>query len=209
LTQRIWVRIEQGRERWNVLRHPFYRRWSAGELSRQELARYSGQYRHAVRAIAAASEAAAEIAPERPELRRHAFEERDHVALWDGFVEAAGGSVADAPTPETQECVRAWSQSRAVSARGDDLLARLVRLYAIESGQPAISRIKRQGLVGCYGVIDGPGTAYFRLHERRDAEHAAEARELIEELAAEGDEDELAAAAEATLRANWRLLDGV
>jgi pyrroloquinoline-quinone synthase len=209
LTQRIWERIEEARERWNVLRHPFYRRWSAGELSREELARYSGQYRHAVRAIAAASEAAADAAPARPELRRHAVEERDHVALWDGFVEAAGGSVADAPTPETQECVRAWSQSRAPTARGDELLARLVRLYAIESGQPAISRIKRQGLVGCYGFIDGPGTAYFRLHERRDAEHAAEARGLIEELAAEGDEDELAAAAEATLRANWRLLDGV
>ena len=105
--------------------------------------------------------------------------------------------------------MRAWSQSRPVTARGDDLLARLVRLYAIESGQPAISRIKRQGLVGCYGFTDGPGTAYFRLHERRDAEHAAEARGLIEELAAEGDQDELAAAAEATLRANWRLLDGV
>jgi pyrroloquinoline-quinone synthase len=209
LTQRIWERIEEARERWNVLRHPFYRRWSAGELSREELARYSGQYRHAVRAIAAASEAAAAAAPARPELRRHAVEERDHVALWDGFVEAAGGSVADAPTPETEECVRAWSQSRAPTARGDELLARLVRLYAIESGQPAISRIKRQGLVGCYGFTDGPATAYFRLHERRDAEHAAEARGLIEELAAEGDQDELAAAAEATLRANWRLLDGV
>ena len=209
MTQRIWERIEEARERWNVLRHPFYRRWSAGELSREDLARYSGQYRHAVRAIAAASEAAADAAPERPELRRHAVEERDHVALWDGFVEAAGGSVADPPTPETEECVRAWSQSRAVTARGDDLLARLVGLYAIESGQPAISRIKRQGLVGCYGFTDGPGTAYFRLHERRDAEHAAEARGLIEELIAEGDQDELAAAAEATLRANWRLLDGV
>ena len=34
-------------------------------------------------------------------------------------------------------------------------------------------------------------------------------RELIEELAAQGDEDELAAGAEAVLRANWRLLDGV
>ena len=209
MTQRIWERTEEARERWNVLRHPFYRRWSAGELSPEDLARYSGQYRHAVRAIAAASEAAADAAPEHPELRRHAVEERDHVALWDGFVEAAGGSVADPPTPETEECVRAWSQSRAVTARGDDLLARLVRLYAIESGQPAISRIKRQGLVGCYGFTDGPGTAYFRLHERRDAEHAAEARGLIEELAAEGDQDELAAAAEATLRANWRLLDGV
>jgi pyrroloquinoline-quinone synthase len=209
LTQRIWERIEESRERWNVLRHPFYRRWSAGELSREELARYSGQYRHAVGAIAAISEAAADAAPGRPELRRHAAEERDHVALWDGFVEVVGGSTGDAPTPETQECVRAWSQSPAARVGDDDLLARLVRLYAIESGQPAISRTKREGLVGRYGFAEGPGTAYFRLHERRDAEHAAQARGLIEELSGEGDEDQLAAAAEAALRANWRLLDGV
>jgi pyrroloquinoline-quinone synthase len=208
LTQRIWVRIEQARERWNVLRHPFYRRWSAGELSREELARYSGQYRHAVQAIATISKAAADVAPERPELRRHAVEELDHVMLWDGFVEAAGGCAADAPTPETEECVRAWSDSSAQTG-GDDLLTGLVRLYAIESGQPEISRIKRQGLVDRYGFTDGPGTAYFRLHERRDTQHAAEARELIEELAAQSDEDELAAGAEAVLRANWRLLDGV
>ena len=97
----------------------------------------------------------------------------------------------------------------ATDAGGGDLLASLVTLYAIESGQPEISRTKRQGLVGRYGFADGAGTAYFRVHERRDAEHAAEARELIEELAAGGDEDALAAAAEAALRANWRLLDGV
>ena len=209
MTQTIWERIEQGRERWNVLHHPFYRRWSAGELSRDELARYSGQYRHAVRAIAAVSEAAAEVAPERPELRRHAVEERDHLTLWDGFVEAAGGCAADAPTPETQECVHAWLDSPAARPGGDELLARLVRLYAIESGQPEISRIKRQGLVDRYGFTEGPGTAYFRLHEQRDADHAAQARELIEELAAQSDEDDLAAGAEAVLRANWRLLDGV
>ena len=201
MTQRIWQRIEQGRERWNVLRHPFYRRWSAGDLSRQELARYSGQYRHAVQAIAEVSDAIADAAPERPELRRHAAEEREHVALWDGFLTAAGGSVDD-PTAETAGCVRAWTDDH-------DLLGRLVTLYAIESGQPEISRTKREGLVGPYGFADGEGTAYFQVHEARDAEHAAEARALIEELAGEGDEERLAADAEAAFRANWRLLDGV
>src|SRR5438046_3761378 len=70
-----WSRLEDARERWNVLRHPFYRRWSAGELSAEELARYSGQYRHAVEAIAGLSEAAAEAAVDRPELCAHAEEE--------------------------------------------------------------------------------------------------------------------------------------
>ena len=116
MTQRTWDRIEEARERWNVLRHPFYRRWSAGELTREELARYSGQYRHAVRAIATVSEAAADAAPERPQLQRHAAEERDHVALWDGFVEAAGGA---SPTPRPPRprsaCVR--GRNRGPSAR--------------------------------------------------------------------------------------------
>ena len=202
MTERLWNRIEEARERWNVLRHPFYRRWSAGELSAGELARYSGQYRQAVMAIASISEAAARAAPERPRLRSHADEERDHVSLWDEFLAAAQGSAGDPPTPETAECVRAWSWA-------GDLLGSLVSLYAIESGQPEISRIKRRGLVRSYGFADGPGTAYFRVHERRDATHAGEARGLLEELAGEADEDRLASAAEATLRANWRLLDGV
>jgi pyrroloquinoline-quinone synthase len=201
--QGIWERIEEARERWNVLCHPFYRRWSGGELSRGDLARYAGQYRHAVVAIGALSkEAVADAAPARSDLLRHAAEEREHVTLWDGFVEAAGGSAGDPPTAETEQCVRAWS------AR-DDLLGRLVTLYAIESGQPEISKTKRDGLLEHYGFADGPGTAYFRVHERRDADHAAQGRALIEELASASNEDALAVAAEAAFRANWRLLDGV
>jgi pyrroloquinoline-quinone synthase len=198
----IWERIERSRERWDVLRHPFYQRWSAGELTAEELARYSGQYRHAVEAIATMSDSAAEAEPQREELRRHAAEELGHVRLWDGFVDAAGGSTADAPTPETAECVRTWTAD-------SDGLETLARLYAIESGQPEISRTKRDGLLGRYGFEDGAGTAYFRVHETRDVEHAAEARELIEDLAGDDDADRLVAAAESAFRANWRLLDGV
>lgn len=198
----VWERIERSRERWDVLRHPFYQRWSAGELSAEELARYSGQYRHAVEAIATMSEFVADAQPEHVELRRHAAEEHGHLRLWDGFVEAAGGSPADAPTPETAECVRTWTAD-------SDAIEMLARLYAVESGQPEISRTKREGLLDRYGFEDGAGTAYFRVHETRDVEHAAEARELIGELAGEGDDDRLVAAAESAFRANWRLLDGV
>jgi pyrroloquinoline-quinone synthase len=202
LSESIWERIDSSRERWDVLRHPFYRRWSEGELSDEELARYSGQYRHAVTAIATMSGAAADALPEHRDLRRHAAEEIGHVRLWDGFVEAAGGDATDAPTPETAECVRIWT------ADGDPL-ATLARLYAIEDSQPAISRTKLAGLLGPYGYSDSAGTAYFRVHEARDSEHAAEVRELISELADEADADRVVAAAEGALRANWRLLDGV
>src|SRR5918994_1244824 len=79
LSTAIWDRIEDARGDWNVLCHPFYERWSAGELTLGELARYSGQYRHAVGAIATMSSAASAAAPDRPELARHAEEERAHL----------------------------------------------------------------------------------------------------------------------------------
>jgi pyrroloquinoline-quinone synthase len=138
----------------------------------------------------------------RPELERHAEEERDHVALWDDFVEAAGGRTADAATPETTHCARSWSQEA-------DLLACLVSLYAIESGQPAISKTKREGLAAHYGIGDGPGNEYFRVHEEADVDHAAEGRTLIEAHLADADPEALVAAAESVFKANWRLLDGV
>jgi pyrroloquinoline-quinone synthase len=202
LNATIWERIETSRQRWNVLEHPFYQRWSDGELTREELSRYSGQYRHAVEAIATLSAAAADALPDHDELRRHAAEELGHVRLWDGFVDAVGGETNAAPTPETASCVQDWA--------GDgDELELLGRLYAVEVSQPAISRTKREGLIERYGFEDGPGTSYFRVHEGRDVEHAAEVRELVSELATDADADRIVAAAERAYEANWRLLDGV
>lgn len=202
-TASVWDRIEEARSRHDVLQHPFYTRWSAGELSAEELADYSGQYRHAVAAIADASAVAAAALPERPELAAHAAEEREHIALWDGFVDAVGGRT-DAPArPETRECVEVWADR-------DGALTALARLYAVESGQPAISATKLEGLAEHYGVADGAGTRYFTVHRGRDVEHAAEGRALLEELIeTPEDEDAVVAAAEAAFAANWRLLDGV
>jgi pyrroloquinoline-quinone synthase len=202
LKRTIWERIDERRSRWDVLQHPFYQRWSNGELTREELGRYSGQYRHAVDAIATLSAAAADALPDHEELRRHAAEERGHLRLWDGFVDATGGDADATPTTETAACVSAWSGH-------GDALELLARLYAVEVAQPAISRTKREGLTQRYGFAEGPGTAYFKVHEGRDVEHAAEVRELIEGLASDADADRLVAAAESAYEANWRLLDGV
>ncbi len=202
----FWTELEGVHARWNVLEHPFYVRWSNGELSPEELARYSGEYRHAVVALADAAASAARVAgPElRPELERHAAEEASHVALWDGFVRATGGDVSAPAADETRACARAWAGD------GDrPLMESLVALYAIESGQPAISETKLTGLREHYGVEDGEGTEYFELHATLDHEHAAAGRRLIEERLGGADAEALLAEAESVLRANWRLLDGV
>jgi pyrroloquinoline-quinone synthase len=204
VSRSVWERIEESRANHNVLEHPFYLRWSAGELSRDELARYAGQYRHATEALARICRETAEAAPSRrrAEIEAHAVEEESHVGLWDGFVEAAGGEIGAEPTPETADCVSEWTAP-------DGYLGRLARMYAIESGQPEISRVKREGLARFYGIDGGPGTDYFRVHEEADHAHAEEARGLIEEAMTPADEDALVAAAESAFRANWRLLDGV
>ena len=166
-------RLDQARGAVNVLEHPFYVRWSAGELSAEELATYAAQYRRAVVALARASELAAEKAgpAHAAGLRAHAEEERAHVELWEQFARAAGAppaqNAASVPPAETEECVTAWTA-------GEDLLEHLAVLYAIEAGQPEISRTKIEGLTAHYGYTEeGPAAEYFRLHELRDCEHAA------------------------------------
>jgi pyrroloquinoline-quinone synthase len=200
----VWDRIEERRARYDVLEHPFYVRWSAGELTREELASYAGQYRHATEALARLCHQAIDRAPaeHRTEMATHASEEADHIRLWDDFVAAAGGEIGVQPTPETAECVHVWT------APGD-YLAHLARMYAIESGQPEISRIKREGLARFYGIDGGPGSEYFLVHEQSDHAHAEESRKLIEEAIRLEDEDAVVEAAESAFRANWRLLDGV
>jgi pyrroloquinoline-quinone synthase len=192
------ARIDEARARWNVLDHPFYRRWERGELNRDELGYYAGQYRHAVVALAEAAETATPLAG--PE---HAAEEQAHVALWDDFAAELGIVGTREPNADTAACAQAWSGA------GDELEA-LAILYAVESGQPDVSRTKLTGLAEHYGIgVESPAAAYFALHAERDVEHAAESRLLLEQRAGAEDEDRLVAAAEGALRGNWRLLDGV
>ena len=201
----LWSRLADVQSRWNVLEHPFYTRWSRGELTRDELALYAGQYRHAVVALAGATDAAARAADgaDHAELAAHAGEEAAHVSLWDAFAGAAGTEGEVAAEPETAECAAAWE------GEGRDFAGHLVALYTIESAQPAISRVKADGLREHYGFDAGPATAYFDLHAERDVEHAADGRAMLEGRLDAADEDALVAEAERVLRGNWTLLDGV
>jgi pyrroloquinoline-quinone synthase len=208
----VLVRLDETRSAINVLEHPFYERWSAGELSATELSRYAGEYRHAVVALANASAQAAESASEelRPGLQRHADEEAAHVALWEQFERATTEHAVDEQPllAETRACVQTWTA-------GEDLLEQLAVLYAIEASQPQISTTKLQGLTAHYGFSEeGPATEYFKVHESLDVEHARQARELITQLMSEVENPEdqaqrMVRRASEALRGNWLLLDGV
>lgn len=188
----LFERLQAVSDRWNVLRHPFYRRWEMGELRRDELAYYAGEYRHAVVALAELASTASDAG--------HAAEETAHVELWDDFARAVGSDLDRPPSAETAACVSAWSGEGAEGAAA---------LFAIESAQPEISRTKLEGLRRWYGFeANTQGTRYFELHAERDHEHAELSRRVLER-APRADEDRIVAAAESALRGNWTLLDGV
>ena len=231
----VLARLDETRGALSVLEHPFYQRWSAGELSAAELARYAGEYRLAVLALAqAASLAAAKALPgHAATLAAHAEEEAGHVALWERFARAATdraaadraatdraaahGEASDRaaaedgrtqPLAETDACVRSW-------IAGEELVEHLGVLYAIEASQPEVAEVKLEGLVRHYGYSEeGPAVEYFTVHRVRDREHARQACELIGELVGAADDGPRAGAgivarARAALRGNWKLLDGV
>ncbi len=214
----VLARLDEARSEINVLEHPFYQRWSAGELSAEELGLYAGEYREAVVALAQASSLAAQkAAPQHaPGLARHAAEEAQHVDLWDQFARETGERAGGAPASgaslgvlaETDDCAAAWTA-------GERLLEHLAVLYAIEASQPEIAQTKLEGLSEHYGYRpEGPAVEYFTLHERLDREHARQARELIVELMADVEDDDelvdvMVERARAALLGNWALLDGV
>jgi len=192
MTPDLTAELDDVRERWHTLRHPFYVRWERGELSFEELAVYAGQYRHAVVALADLAATAGDT--------EHAREERSHVALWDDFADACGSGPAE-PTAETQALVD-------VLAAAEPGVEADAVLYSIEASQPPVSRTKLAGLVSHYGFeADGPGTAYFRVHSVLDDDHAAQAATRLRR--ANGDADAALVRAEAAVVANWELLDGV
>jgi pyrroloquinoline-quinone synthase len=188
----LFERLDAVADRWNVLRHPFYERWECGDLSRDDLAYYAGEYRHAVTALARLAASASDAG--------HAAEEAAHVELWDEFAARLEADLDREPRSETAACADAWSGSGVEGAAA---------LFAIESAQPEVSRTKLDGLTRWYGFEPGSkGTRYFELHAERDHEHAELSRRVLER-ARPDEEDGIVAAAERALRANWELLDGV
>jgi pyrroloquinoline-quinone synthase len=200
----------------SILGHPFYRRWSAGALTRQELATYARVYYPHVAAFPEYLEAAAERADlpvVRAELLDNLREERTepepHAELWLRFAAAVGADPAAvrtaAPAGATRRTV---DQFRRLC--GGATAAALAALYAYESQQPEVSRQKMAGLREHYGIADAEALSYFSVHAEADQRHRAGERRALALCLEAGDcAQEVLAAGRTALGAYWNLLDGV
>jgi pyrroloquinoline-quinone synthase len=200
----------------SILEHPFYRAWSAGELTRHDLATYAHAYYPHVAAFPAYLEAAAEgagLAAVRDELldnlREERTEPRPHAELWLRFAAAVGADAervgAAAPTAPVRAVVGEFHRLASGPTAGA-----LAALYAYESQQPKVARRKSAGLREHYGIDDAAALSYFTVHAEADLRHrAGERRAIALCLEAGAEAHEVLDAAASALAAYWQLLDAV
>jgi pyrroloquinoline-quinone synthase len=195
----------------DLLTHPFYQAWSAGELRAEDLARYAEQYRFQVTALPELLRRARSVTRDeetRDELSRNLDDEEGrtgvaHARLWEAFGAAVGAAAESSPLSET----RAAAESLAALV-GEDEVTALATLWAYEVQTARVAETKETGL-RCYGVDSPEALRFFRLHGELDVHHARGLLEGIERCLARGGSLEAAkAAVERSSQAQWTFLDG-
>jgi len=196
-----------------LLEHPFYRAWSAGTLTRDDLAFYSTQYWRQVESFPAHLEdlTGRLEGDARAIVAENLSDERDddHPGLWLRFAEAVGADPeavrSSVSEPETAACVESFR-----SGMNDRSPAfALGMLYAYESQTPAVAETKVTGLRTHYG-IDGDAVTYFELHGELDVEHTDGLARALGEVATTPEAQQDAVdGARAGAAAVWKILDGV
>jgi pyrroloquinoline-quinone synthase len=222
-SQQFFHELDARIAKYDLLCHPFYRAWSAGELSREDLCEYALDYYQQVQAFPTYLAAFA-LRLNEGELRRSVLANmRDeqggesasgepgesHSEIWLDFAEgmsAGRRAFGHKAVPEVNQLISHFTD---VAGEGTPEEA-LAAFYAYESQVPRIAREKDRGLRERYGA-DERTTRYFTLHATADVFHSNVWREQLGkrvEANPETAEKALAAAA-AAAKALWIALDGI
>jgi pyrroloquinoline-quinone synthase len=224
-TDTFMSRLEECIQQYDLLRHPFYQAWSAGELTREDLRAYAEDYYPHVEAFPGYL-AQLGIRLEEGELRRAVLAnmndekggedsfgkaERSHAELWLDFVEGVGGHRVPKrrPAGEVAKLI-SWFQRVASDGTPEEALA---AFYAYESQVPRVAQEKDRVLRELYGA-DEKTRGYFTLHATADVYHAQVWRKQLEQRvqanpkSAEKTAEKALAAAETAAKGLWTVLDG-
>jgi pyrroloquinoline-quinone synthase len=201
----------------DLLCHPFYKAWSAGELTREDLREYASDYFHHVEAFPEYLQVfGSRLADD--QLRRVVFmncddelggdEARPHAELWLDFVEGMGGErqVGREARSEIKELTSFFHE---IAREGTPAEA-LAAFYAYESQVPRVAAEKARGLREMYGA-DEKTCGYFTLHMTADMYHSRIWRHQLSKLVEANPEaaNKALAAGENAAKALWRALDGI
>jgi pyrroloquinoline-quinone synthase len=196
----------------HLLRHPFYRDWIEGKLTRDCLQDYAGQYAHHVEAfpryLGAILSLAVDPAERRIILENLNDEEgvtsgKSHPELWAQFARGLGATPSAASRAAIENVMNAF-----FTAARSSFHEGLGALYAYEAQVPEIAASKIEGLRNHYGVTDPATTAFFEEHLTADLYHRGAIEKILAALPAK-EQAEARAAAERAALALWDFLSEV
>lgn len=196
----------------HLLKHSFYKAWSAGELSQDTLKHYAAQYYKQVESfplfISRVHTHCPEIEARKVLLENLVDEElhgTDHPALWMQFANGMGADkqtvLNDKAIPETAHLVNTF-----YDLANRDWRDGLCALYAYECQVPEVSASKIAGLKEFYGISDEHILEFFTAHQAYDVGHSAQVASLIERYV---DVDRAERATREAADALWKFLDGM
>ncbi len=216
-TKEFFEQMDARIAKYDLLCHPFYKAWAAGELTREDLQEYGRDYFHHVAEFPEyLREFGARVGDD--QLRRAVLVNREdeigaggsrpHAEIWLDFVEGMGGdrAGADAPVNEIGE-LTGWFHSVAREGAPEEALA---AFYAYESQVPRVSAEKARGLREMYGA-DEKTCEYFTLHTTADVYHSRIWKHQLGKIV-EGNPqaaERALIAGENAAAALWKALDGI
>jgi pyrroloquinoline-quinone synthase len=187
-----------------LLDHPFYRRWEAGELSRDELTSYAEQYRHFeemmpnfLRRLSGELEPGAARDLVLANLKDE-VSPPSHLELFDAFG-AFVGARDIAPSPAMSDLLTTYDE---VARQG--VVSSLAGLLAYESQGAAVADSKGAGLATHYEAPE-EALVFWREHSSIEGEHAEWTFDALDSL--NPDPQVVHAAARLVGEAWWAFLD--
>ena len=177
-------KIDKQVEKKSLLKHPFYKMWSNGELSLNHLQGYSLEYFQLVKVV---PEMVNNIKSKMQESKLKSIieeshnEESSHIDPWIRFATSLGiqkqhllNYVCDENTNN--------AVSSLVELTEDSIDEGVCAMYAYEMDLPNISRSKIEGLHKFYNMSGTDSTKYFELHQEADIRHAETWRSMIKNI---------------------------
>jgi len=222
-TQEFFQQLETRIAKYDLLSHPFYQAWAAGQLTREELREYAEDYYlHVVAFPTYLAELAIRL--DESELRRAVLanmadekgladssggEGVAHSELWLDFAEGMGARREVRPfrpLPQMNELMTFFHDVASEGAPEEALAA----FYVYESQVPRIAKEKARGLREIYGA-DERTCSYFTLHTTADVYHSQVWKQQLGKRLEQHPEAAAKAleAGEAAAKALWGALDGI
>ena len=201
-------------DEYHLLKHPFYKSWNEGKLTREIIKDYAEQYYQHVKAfpryISATHSLCEDLEKRRILLENLQDEEKkgaDHPTLWKNFALAIGADVKKIEEVKKYDFTKDlidnfFKNGRSSYAEG------LGSLYTYERQVPEIADTKIRGLKNHYGVNSKEGLEFFEVHKKADVYHREACEKLLDGLSKE-EKDKAEKAALSTAKYLWNFLSGM